>query len=343
MKKYFFKNHHPGFFQRVLFLGLVVITLSGCFKSVVEWYLDADGDGYSSGTVYTAVNRPGPDYYLESELTALLGDCDDNDTTVHPEAEEICSDGKDNNCDGTVDCPDNATTIWQPSPGTSWQWQLTEAVDTSFDTVMYDIDLFNVSQIEIDELHADGRKVICYFSAGSWENWRSDADQFSMAVLGNTLSGWSDEKWLDIRRLDVLGPIMKGRFDLAVQKKCDGVEPDNVDAYTNASGFNLSSQDQWNYNVWLSQQAHSRGLSVGLKNDLDQVEALISYFDWALNEQCFEYDECEKLQPFIEAGKAVFGVEYELVLDEFCLEANKMDFDWLKKNYGLDSYRESCR
>jgi hypothetical protein len=228
-------------------------------------------------------------------------------------------------------------------PGTSWQWQLSGELDTSVDAQMYDIDLFDAPQAIIDELHVKGRIVICYFSAGSWEDWRSDADQFPTAVLGKTLDGWPDEKWLDIRQLDALGPLMQARLDLAVRKRCDGVEPDNVDAYTNDSGFPLTYQDQLTYNIWLAEQAHARGLSVGLKNDLDQVQALVSHFDWALNEQCFQYDECEALLPFVQSCKAVFGVEYEGNPNEYCPKANALNFDWLHKNWDLDAWRQSCR
>ena len=63
-------------------------------------------------------------------------------------------------------------------PGTSWQWQLSGIIDTSFDVQMYDIDLFNTDQSVIDQLHNDGRIVICYFCGGSWEDWRPDAGQF---------------------------------------------------------------------------------------------------------------------------------------------------------------------
>jgi hypothetical protein len=232
---------------------------------------------------------------------------------------------------------------WQPSPGTSWQWQLSGQIDTSLDVQMYDIDLFDAPQDTIDQLHADGRVVICYFSAGSWEDWRADADDFPPEVLGNDLDGWEGEKWLDIRQLEVLGPIMAARLDLAAQKDCDGVEPDNVDGYTNDTGFPLTGQDQLNYNIWLSEQAHARGLSIGLKNDLDQIGALLPYFDWALNEECFTYTECDLLTPFVQANKAVFGVEYELESSQFCPQANALNFDFLKKNWGLDAWRESCR
>ncbi len=233
--------------------------------------------------------------------------------------------------------------IWQPAPGTSWQWQLTGEIDTSFNVDMYDIDLVDTPQATIDQLHADGRIVICYFSAGSWEDWRPDAGDFPVEVLGNNLVDWPGEKWLDIRDLDSLGSIMAARLDLAVTKNCDGVEPDNVDAYTNNSGFPLTDQDQLTYNLWLAEQAHARGLSIGLKNDIDQIPALLPHFDWAINEECFSYTECDLLSPFVASGKAVFGVEYELDPAEFCLQANALNFDFLQKKWDLDAWRVACR
>ena len=93
----------------------------------------------------------------------------------------------------------------------------------------------------------------------------------------------------------------------------------------------------------MAEQAHARGLSVGLKNDLEQINMLLPSFDWALNEECFTYDECDALLPFVEAGKAVFGVEYNLSPTDFCPQANTMNFDFLKKNQDLDAWRFSCR
>lgn len=232
--------------------------------------------------------------------------------------------------------------VWQPSPGTSWIWQLSGTVGTNHDVTMYDIDLFDIPQQTIDLLHADGRVVICYFSAGSWENWRPDADQYPQQVRGRG-NGWPGEKWLDIRRIDLLGPILEKRLEMAREKGCDGVEPDNIDGYTNKTGFPLTADDQLRFNRWLADQAHARGLSIGLKNDLEQVEILEPWFDWALNEQCFQYDECELLLPFIQAGKAVFGVEYQGNPADYCPRANAMGFDWLKKSKQLGADYISCR
>jgi hypothetical protein len=231
---------------------------------------------------------------------------------------------------------DPESEIWQPVPGTTWQWQLADDINTSYDVDMYDIDLFDTSQEIIDELHADGRIVICYFSAGSWEDWREDASDFPEDILGETLDGWEDERWLDIRQIEHLKPIMAARLDLAAEKMCDGVEPDNVAAYDNDTGFDLSYDDQLTYNIWLAEQAHERGLSIGLKNDLDQIEDLLEYFDWALNEECFFFEECDALLQFIEADKAVFGVEYDGDPADYCPLANEMNFSWLTKSLDLE-------
>jgi len=232
---------------------------------------------------------------------------------------------------------------WQPGPGMSWQWQLSGPLDTSYDVDMYDIDLFDNDAAAIAKLKSEGRAVICYFSAGSFEDWRPDAGDFPPAVIGDPLEGWEGENWLDVRALDLLQPIMEARLALAVEKGCDGVEPDNVDGYTNESGFPLVADDQLQYNIWLAEAAHERGLAIGLKNDLNQIPQLVDHFDFAVNEQCFEYDECETLLPFIQAGKAVFGVEYNLEPDQFCAKANEMNLDWLKMDPALDGGRIACR
>jgi len=235
-----------------------------------------------------------------------------------------------------------ASGIWRPTPGTTWQWQLQGTIDTSIDVEMYDIDLFDAPTATITYLKDAGREVVCYFSAGSWENWRPDAGDYPAAVLGDPLDGWAGEAWVDIRRLDLLGPLLEARLDLASSKGCTGVEPDNVDAYQNSSGFPLTAADQLVFNRWLASEAHLRGLSVGLKNDLGQVADLEADFDWAINEQCYQYAECDLLQPFINAGKAVFGVEYSGNENVFCPYFNALGYSWMKKNLDLDTWRIDC-
>ena len=202
---------------------------------------------------------------------------------------------------------------------------------------MYDIDLFDTSAATVASLHRRGRHVVCYLDAGTYERGRPDAASFPAAVLGANVEGWPGERWLDIRRLDVLGPILKRRLDLCRHKGFDGVEPDNVDAYANNSGFALSAADQLAFNRFVAAAAHARGLSVGLKNDLDQARTLQPDFDWALNEQCFQYHECDALKPFTRAGKAVFVAEYRLAPRAFCARARAAGFTAIRKR--LDARR----
>jgi hypothetical protein len=185
--------------------------------------------------------------------------------------------------------------------------------------------------------------VICYFSAGSYEDWRTDASRFPRELLGRDIEGWPGEKWLDISKLDMLRSIMEARLDLAIEKGWDGVDPDNVDGYSNDTGFPLSAEDQLTYNIFLSRAAHSRGLAIGLKNDVEQIIELLPYFDWMLSEECFSYKECSLLLPFVQAGKPVFIIEYELSPDEFCPQATQMGFNALHKHWELDAYSLECR
>jgi len=198
---------------------------------------------------------------------------------------------------------------YTPRLGTTWQWQLSGKLNTHYDVNLYDIDLFTTSKEAIEAMHRDGRRVICYFSAGSYESWRPDAGVFPAGVRGKKMDGW-DELWLDIRQAS-LRPIMQARLDLARDKGCDGVEPDNVDGYANETGFPLTADDQLAYNRFLATEAHARGLAIGLKNDLDQIPQLVSTFDFAVNEQCHKFEECDKLSPFVAADKAVLNAEYQ--------------------------------
>ena len=221
-------------------------------------------------------------------------------------------------------------------PGTTWQLRAWCGPDENChdqsvtNKLMVDVDLFDVTSSAIATL-AQTHIVICYFSAGSYESWRPDASTFPASVKGLQMDGW-DEIWLDIRNLAGLQPIMSKRIALAKSKGCNGVELDNVDCWSNncVSGVAVENKvmgdAQLAYNKWLAAEAHKNDLSIGLKNDLGQVASLVNDFDWAINEQCFAYNECSLLQPFITKGKAVFNVEYDGTPSVFCPKAKSLKF-----------------
>ena len=231
--------------------------------------------------------------------------------------------------------------MWHPKPGLTWQWQLSGTVDTSVDAQVYDIDGTENSAAVVAKLHAAGRKVICYVNAGAYESFRADANRYPASIIGQS-NGWPGERWLDVRRLDVLRPILADRFKMCAQKGFDGIEPDNVDGYKNDTGFPVTAADQLAFNRMLAGLAHADGLAVGLKNDLDQIPQLVSDFDFAVNEQCAEFSECDALTPFVAAGKAVFHVEYNLPLGDFCTKTTALGLSSMRKNQSLDAPRWPC-
>ena len=238
--------------------------------------------------------------------------------------------------------PSACVGCYVPAPRTSWQIQLTGTINRSVNATLFDVDLFDTPAPTIAALHAKGRKVSCYFSAGSFENWRSDAAAFPSSVKGNS-NGWPGERWLDVRQIDVLGPIIEARLDRCRANGFDSADADNMDGYANTTGFPLTADDQLAFNVFVANAAHARGLSIALKNDLGQIPQLVAYYDWSLNEQCAQYGECDRLTPFRDAGKAVMEIEYSLPKTAFCPAANAANYNALKKQLALGAWRSPCR
>ena len=234
---------------------------------------------------------------------------------------------------------------WKPVPGTSWQWQLTGKLDTSLEVDVYDIDLFTTPAATIQLLHGQGRKVICYMDT-AYEPDRPDSAALE-PYRGNPIDGWPGQYWLDVREPKVL-EVMKARIAMAESKGCDAIEADDVDARSNDPGFPIRPAEQQAFIRALAVETHAKGMAFGLKNDLEEIDALIDVSDFAINEECFAYDECDALLPFIRANKAVFHVEYsddDLAgkADEICQEANRRNFDSLVKRWDLDAARRACR
>ncbi|MBA2656495.1 MAG: endo alpha-1,4 polygalactosaminidase [Tatlockia sp.] len=215
-----------------------------------------------------------------------------------------------------------------------WNIILAPAFNFAVKAEVYDLDGFDTSAATVDKIHSQNSIAICYINAGASENWRDDAGDFPEQLKGKK-NHWRGEKWLDIRQTSLLLPLMQARINRCKDKGFDAVDFDNVDGYANKTGFPLSKTDQINYNISLANMAHQSGLLVGLKNDLDQIKILEPYFDFAVNEQCFQYHECELLIPFIKANKPVFNIEYKLKPSQFCKKAEALRFNSIKKNLDL--------
>jgi hypothetical protein len=246
--------------------------------------------------------------------------------------------------------PEHRSDGWfRPTSDMTWQWQITGEVNASYQVDVYDIDAFENSAETIALLHEEGRHVVCYFSAGSYEPWQADAGDYDAADIGNPLADWPDERWVDIRSPRIR-EILGARLDTAAAKGCDAVEPDNVTAYRNDSGFDISADDQLAFNRWLAEEAHARGLGVALKNDDDQVADLAESFDFSVAEECHAFGECDAYAPFQALGKPVFNAEYAESEEEaqalaatLCAQALTADTRTLILPWDLDdSFRVSC-
>lgn len=243
--------------------------------------------------------------------------------------------------------PKQATGLWLPTATRplGFQWVLSEALNINDPTNMglrdfsgktlpapdvYDIDGEVNTKATVDYLHSQGKKVICYFDAGVYETYRTDAYKFQALtpqIWGNADAGWNGSYWLDIRRVSELEPIMRARIQMCKDKGFDSIEPDEITNWSNNPGFPITYQDQIVYNRAVADWAHQAGLSIGLKGDLEQAHDLVNNFDWTLNEECFEFSECTTitneggpgadgkdypgLQLFVQQNKAVWVAEYK--------------------------------
>ena len=207
----------------------------------------------------------------------------------------------------------------------------------------------------VNAIHTAGAKAICYVDAGTDEPFRPDHQDYvdfdtacGGCLFGKPVAGFREERWLNINDDQGQRGFILGKVDARVDRcKADGfdaVEFDNVEAYPNPTGLPISEATQLVFNTALANLAHAKGLTVGLKNDVAQVAELLPYFDFAINEQCQEFDECSTLDPFLAAGKPVFQVEYQVGAGTVCPAANGANRNAILKSVDLfDTPWTPCR
>jgi hypothetical protein len=246
--------------------------------------------------------------------------------------------GSSSSTSGGSSSSSSSGSVWEPTAAAPihFHWMIggfttADILPDQQGQVVYDIDGASSTAADVAAIHAAGAIAVCYVDVGSLEQGRPDYSEFPASVIGPAVVGWPGESWLLVTAANqgTILPLMKARFVNWCQAKgFDGIEPDNLDAWTNIS--NVTETDNVAYDLAIGALAHALPLSIGLKNvmtDLDpsQYPSFLSTFDWALNEQCYEYQECGTYTAagsFIPAGKAVWDVEYNVSPD--CAQANQV-------------------
>ncbi|CEJ94908.1 hypothetical protein VHEMI10415 [[Torrubiella] hemipterigena] len=257
----------------------------------------------------------------------------------------------------------NTSALWQPKVASKWQIILRKPVDptaklTPVDAKIWDIDLFDNSADVFKLLKSNNINVICYFSAGTYEDWRSDAKQFQKSDIGSPLGDWPGESWLKTSSPNVR-KIMAARIKLAADKGCSAIDPDNMDGYDNDNGLGLTQADTIDYAHWLAAEASKYNMATGLKNAAAVIPKVIDHIQFSVNEQCVEQNECDSYRPFIDAGKPVFNIEYpksagdgiqQNTINNICTNVQKgkaqpgpiQGFSQIIKKMALDGWTQYC-
>ncbi|KAF4625472.1 hypothetical protein G7Y89_g12694 [Cudoniella acicularis] len=190
-------------------------------------------------------------------------------------------------------------------------------IEAENDVDIYDIDL-DSSQATFTSLINAKKYIICYFSAGTSETFRDDIGCFNSQHgeqdYGCNFGGeFPNEFWLNTSSTGVRA-IMLHRLDQAQAKKCNAIDPDNIDSYSNPNGIGATQNDSIDYLTWLAHEAHIRGLAIGLKNsaELAADPGIVSIMDFAVTEECVVKDECNLYSEFSKQTKSVFNIEYPI-------------------------------
>lgn len=245
-----------------------------------------------------------------------------------------------------------ATRWWTPSARLTWDIQLAVEPEAALVLPAGPIAALGLDGEEtraetVAAVHAQGISALCYINVGAWEEWRPDAGSYPAAILGKSYPGWPGERFVDIRAMDVLGPIIRARFDDCARKGFDAIEPDNIDTAYSDTGYSLTETDQRAFNLWLADEAHARGLAIFQKNVPELTADLVDTYDGAVTEDCVADGWCAEMTPYFEANKPVLAIEYTDVTDGdafggICARPDLAKFSLILKNRELDAFRISC-
>jgi hypothetical protein len=239
---------------------------------------------------------------------------------------------------------DAAAALWIPGGTVDWQVQATGALTTTARYDMLIVPLYWRDRADLAPIVETGTRVVCTLHAGIWSADWPDADRFTPGMLGKRVWGEPAQRWIDIRQTGVRSLIAE-RLDHARAIGCSGIDAYRVDSWFENTGIRIGKGDQLAFNRWLANEAHARGLSIGLRGAVDLIPDLIDWYDFATVEGCLERADCQLVLPFVGAGKPVFHWEFTTAVDggvDVCRAAKTFRFSTIVKHRQLDAWRYAC-
>jgi Glycoside-hydrolase family GH114 len=201
-----------------------------------------------------------------------------------------------------------------------WDWQIGRVAPLERTGVhavdIYDIDGFLTTPAEVRAIHTRWQaatlphpRAICYIDL-AWEIYRPDATPgrgFPARTLGSVYYGYPDERWVDLRQLHALKPMLDRRIRMCAAKGFDAVEFDDIDSYDPPSetGFHLTPGDLQNFLAVADNDVHRHGMTVLWKNSPLLAWWGRSYADGAVVEECYVYHQCFSASL---AGTSAYGI-----------------------------------
>ncbi len=204
-----------------------------------------------------------------------------------------------------------------------WDWQI--GLSTPRERIgrravdIYDVDGFLTTRAEVQQIRTMWQaatlhhpKTVCYLDL-AWEDYRPDGSpitrggRFPSDTLGKIYYGYPEERWVDLRKLNALKPMLDARIHMCASKGFDAIELDDIDSFEppSTTGFNLTPGDAQNLLAYVDNRIHRAGMTVLWKNT-----GLLSwwgrnYSDGAVVEECYAYSECLSSQL---AGSTHYGI-----------------------------------
>lgn len=230
--------------------------------------------------------------------------------------------------------------------GDRWDWQLSGPVDLDRDVEMLGLDPDLVTREQLEALRAQGIDTVCHVNVGTLVQGSPEGNALPAATIGNTHEDDPQERYLDIRRVHYLVPVITKRFVACKDQGFTAIEPDNLDVHVKDSGFPISQADAIRYATTLAHVAHGLGLRIAQKNAPDLTGALQPHFDMAISDGCFEKGICEHFAAYPKANKPAFNAEYtdtDIEFGKACAEGARLNINMIRKDRTVSAPVITCQ